>query len=61
MHGLQEIIYANANAAQAAKAIALKNRRARAHQTIAKLTAIRAWGSEYITVSPNTNPIRNRG
>lgn len=62
MHGLQEIVYANAKAANAAKAVILKNRRAFAHQTIAKLTALRAWGSEYPAVNTNTNPaIRNRG
>ena len=52
MHGLQEIIYANANAARQAKAQALKRRNATAHQKIEALAYIRAYASEYPTLTP---------
>lgn len=52
MHGLQEIIYANANAARQAKAQALKRRNATAHQKIETLAYIRAYASEYPLLTP---------
>jgi len=42
MHGLQEIIYANKQAADKAKAQSVKRKQQTAHQAIAKLAFIRS-------------------